>query len=344
MSNIGKWSPSAASNNAPPPDGAPEGMPASSVNDTIRENMSAVRRWADDGAWFDREDAPVYVSADTFQVPGDLSAVYQIGRRVRVVQTATVYGEVASVVVSANTDVTLALDSGSLANEAMAVSVGPEQTSLGIFGSAANLDVGTDIGDVVQLEDVGGAAGLPAVDGSQLTGLPIARVALDEQTASSSAEITFTTAAWFAAPYRSLELEFLGFAPDTDGSELLLRFSTDGGTTYLGDSGGTDYSYLLLGVNQIGSTITRVNPSDSSYQPVVNIDVPSLGVYGNILVRQFSGGTPSLSGSLSWRRQNSFTGGSHWGEMNSPINVNAMKLLMSSGLIASGSVRLYGLQ
>jgi len=32
-------------------------------------------------------------------------------------------------------------------------------------------ETGTDIGDVVELEDVGGSAGLPAVDGSQLTGV-----------------------------------------------------------------------------------------------------------------------------------------------------------------------------
>mgnify|MGYP006425414703 CR=1 FL=1 len=36
-------------------------------------------------------------------------------------------------------------------------------------GSAAAENVGTTIGDVVQLDDVGGSAGLPAVDGSQLT-------------------------------------------------------------------------------------------------------------------------------------------------------------------------------
>jgi len=41
------------------------------------------------------------------------------------------------------------------------------------LGSAAALDVGTAVADVVQLEDVGGGTpGLPAVDGSQLTGLP----------------------------------------------------------------------------------------------------------------------------------------------------------------------------
>jgi len=41
------------------------------------------------------------------------------------------------------------------------------------LGSAAALEVGTAVDDVVQLEDVGGGVpGLPAVDASQLTGLP----------------------------------------------------------------------------------------------------------------------------------------------------------------------------
>jgi hypothetical protein len=38
-------------------------------------------------------------------------------------------------------------------------------------GTAAQLDVGTTIGTVIQLEDVGGNAGLPIVDGTQLTGI-----------------------------------------------------------------------------------------------------------------------------------------------------------------------------
>lgn len=40
------------------------------------------------------------------------------------------------------------------------------------LGTASAQDVGTAIGDVVQLVSVGGNPGLPAVDGSQLTGLP----------------------------------------------------------------------------------------------------------------------------------------------------------------------------
>lgn len=44
MSNISQWSASAASNNAAPPDGFPEGQAPSTVNDCARELMAAVAR------------------------------------------------------------------------------------------------------------------------------------------------------------------------------------------------------------------------------------------------------------------------------------------------------------
>lgn len=45
MSNISSWSATAASNNSAPPNGAPEGMAPSTVNDVMRENMAAVSKW-----------------------------------------------------------------------------------------------------------------------------------------------------------------------------------------------------------------------------------------------------------------------------------------------------------
>lgn len=45
MAEINDWNVAAASNNSTPPDGAPEGMNPSSVNDTIRENMAVMKRF-----------------------------------------------------------------------------------------------------------------------------------------------------------------------------------------------------------------------------------------------------------------------------------------------------------
>lgn len=48
MSDIINWDTVAANNNATPPDGFPEGMNYSSVNNAARELMAAIRRWYDD--------------------------------------------------------------------------------------------------------------------------------------------------------------------------------------------------------------------------------------------------------------------------------------------------------
>src|SRR5690606_29898919 len=48
MSNVSQWETSAPNNDAAPPHGAPEGMAANTVNDTMREMMAAVARWYQD--------------------------------------------------------------------------------------------------------------------------------------------------------------------------------------------------------------------------------------------------------------------------------------------------------
>jgi hypothetical protein len=52
------------------------------------------------------------------------------------------------------------------------------RTNLGL-GTASVEDVGTSTGNVVQLQDVSGSPGLPAVDGSQLTGITAGGVFVD---------------------------------------------------------------------------------------------------------------------------------------------------------------------
>src|SRR5690606_9682522 len=50
MSDVQTWSTTAASNNSAPPNGWPEGMNYSDVNDAARENMAAIKRWYEDTA------------------------------------------------------------------------------------------------------------------------------------------------------------------------------------------------------------------------------------------------------------------------------------------------------
>ena len=48
MSNVSEWSTTAANNNDSPPDGWPEGMARSAVNDCAREMMAALSKWYKD--------------------------------------------------------------------------------------------------------------------------------------------------------------------------------------------------------------------------------------------------------------------------------------------------------
>lgn len=126
MSNISTWSTTAASNNSAAPNGFPENMAPSGVNDAARETMAAVRRWTDDGGWHPYGHTATYASATSFTVATDVTAIYHANRRLRAVgvATGTIYGTISSSSYAApNTTVNVTWDSGSLSNEALTISV-----------------------------------------------------------------------------------------------------------------------------------------------------------------------------------------------------------------------------
>ncbi len=144
MSDIRKWDPAAAGNNAAPPNGAPEGMPASTVNDSAREVMASVRRWFEDGGWADFDDTITFISDTSFSVPGDLTAVYEVGRRLRIagILTGTVFAVIEASVFTSVTTVTFAPDSGTVANEELRVSLNIDpkgETTAPVVGAGVNM-------------------------------------------------------------------------------------------------------------------------------------------------------------------------------------------------------------
>jgi len=126
MSNIKFWSTAAASNNASPPDGAPEGWAPADVNNTIREGMGAVRRWYEDAQWTDFDHSVSQVSATSFKVVGDVTSLYTAGRRLRPDDAGSfLYGDVATATYAApDTLVTVNLDSGALTSSMTGVALG----------------------------------------------------------------------------------------------------------------------------------------------------------------------------------------------------------------------------
>lgn len=126
MADIKDFSTTAANNNSTPPDGAPEGMAPSTVNNVIRELMAAIRRQWEQAEWFDFGDTITYASGTSFTVATDLTARYQVGCRVRATgsTTGTIYGVITASAFTTVTTVTVEWDSGSLQSEALAVAVG----------------------------------------------------------------------------------------------------------------------------------------------------------------------------------------------------------------------------
>jgi len=122
MSSISNWSKTAASNNSASPDGFPEGMPPSGVNDSMRETMAAIRTQWEQAEWFDRGHTPVFVSTTSFTIATDVTTDYEVNRRIKCVDATTLYGTIASSSYSSpNTTITVTLDSGVLSGSLASV-------------------------------------------------------------------------------------------------------------------------------------------------------------------------------------------------------------------------------
>lgn len=109
MSNISSWSTSSAANSSASPDGFPEGMAPSGVNDSAREVMGAVKRWYVQAEWVEIPGGSwVRQSANSFLVSVTATDIFTAGRRLRMNDATTIYGDViASSMSGANTLVTV---------------------------------------------------------------------------------------------------------------------------------------------------------------------------------------------------------------------------------------------
>lgn len=126
MTKLKNLSATAASNNSAPPDGFPEGMLPSKVNDSMRELMARMAEWYQDPQWINLH-TPTYISGTQFSVVGDKTEYYTVGRRVKATGTTpfTIYGTITASAFTSLTTVTVNWDgSDSLDNTLNKVEVG----------------------------------------------------------------------------------------------------------------------------------------------------------------------------------------------------------------------------
>lgn len=171
-----------------------------------------------------------------------------------------------------------------------------------------------------------------------------ALVLLEQHTASASSSLDFTTA--ITSTYDEYLIELVDILPATNGSTLRMLASTNGGSSYdTGTNYATAYNrWSKTGQSQAGAA------SDS------NIDLGGgLGLSNDSTEQGFVGSVRLYNplGTSGWKK---VRGQSTWWYSGTPellgasiaaayksaSAVNALRFIMSSGNITSGTIRIYG--
>jgi hypothetical protein len=100
----------------------PEGMPPSSVNDSMRQVQKDIRDWYVDAEWVNWGDTPSRASATTFKIATDVTTRYPVHTRLKCYDASTIYSTVTAATYSApDTTITVVNDSGSLTSSLSSV-------------------------------------------------------------------------------------------------------------------------------------------------------------------------------------------------------------------------------
>lgn len=131
MSNIKDWSTDPNQNDSAPPLGAPENATfIADGNDIDRQVMADVRAQFEDQGWFNWGHVATNLSGTQFSIPGDVTAVYQVGRNLRIEDAVTLYDTVAAATfVNPNTQVTVTTGGLTAAMNGQTVSTGIPATA-----------------------------------------------------------------------------------------------------------------------------------------------------------------------------------------------------------------------
>ena len=169
-----------------------------------------------------------------------------------------------------------------------------------------------------------------------------ALVLLEQHTASASASLDFTTG--LSSTYDDYRLELVNVLPTTTGADLNLQVSTDGGVTW--DTSAI-YSHVFW-LWRASSTQVTGSTSDTavplSWSGISN-DATRGGLRGSLSLYLSGGGATYLG--VTGFLQEWWTGSDLFGvqvsaQYRSTTTVNALRFVLTSGTIASGTIRCYG--
>lgn len=194
------------------------------------------------------------------------------------------------------------------------------------------------------------AVGLSNVDNTSDSNKPIStatQTSLDNRpvlistaTASSSATIDFT----LSSSYKSFEIRCISVVPSTDFVGMWVRVSTDGGSTFA--SGASDYIYQRYYQNG-SSSIPSLSAADSKIITLGSSIGNGTGRYFNSIIKVFDHSNASTYKNITaefytYRSDSIYSFGFVNGVYLYNTAINAIRILMSSGNIASGTFELWG--
>lgn len=221
----------------------------------------------------------------------------------------------------------LSVDTGQLVNDAV--------TNAKLANMAANTFKGRVTAGTGDPEDLTATQVLSILDTMAL---------ISTLTASSSSSLDFT--AVNATLYSGYLCLFEGIYPATDGASLLFRVSVDGGSSYLATAsyheariagGGTTAAAAAGALVSTSITLAAVMSTGStSFAFRGNATV---GVGGAVSLGTWIDCTGSYGLQTTGERLKVMAGGGH----STASQVNAFQFKMSSGNIASGTIRVFGI-
>jgi hypothetical protein len=165
-------------------------------------------------------------------------------------------------------------------------------------------------------------------------------VLLETQTASSSAQLDFTAS--ITSTYDDYIFKLVNIIPATDGTTILMRMSTDGGSSYASTSYTNWQVRFDSGSSGVGGSATNAvalaegngigNASAFGLVGTVELFAP-----GSSSVHKAVEGSVVFRSAAGTRIKHTF-GGAY----ESNTAVNAVRFLAASGNITSGIIRCYG--
>jgi len=332
--NIQAWSKTASTNaSADSSINWAEGMDPGAVNNSGRSMMAAGKKYAEDrdgGLAAGGTGNAITLTTNQVLSAGHIAAGLTLSFRATATNTgATTLNVDSTGAVSVVDQFGAALAAGAI-------------TSGGVYTVAYNANTSKW---VLQTPAVVPVAALPTSG----TGAP-GMVLLTSGTVSSAATLDLVLTSY--SGYRAFSIILTNFVPATDGVTMLMRFSTDGGSSY--DAGASDYGYVNLywtdtissgnagAVGGRGTAISLTEPTAVGNGAAEGVDFQCVIFDHDNTSRwtrvSFSSEFVDSNGSVGFKHYNGA------GIRRTAQNTDAVRVLFSSGNIATGSYALYGLR